>query len=272
MNSPDRVPPGAVVVPFVKGHGTENDFLVVDDPGGTTELGPDLISAMCDRHAGVGADGVLAVVRTGDRWFMDYRNADGSPAETCGNGIRVFARYLADSGHVDANGRLEVDTRDGVKQVTYCPDGEISVDMGVVEAADEVRIALRDLKTSATRVDSGNPHAVAFVADLASVDLSVAPMFDPADFPDGVNVELVVRRGPHHVQMRVHERGVGETRSCGTGACAVAAALHAGDASPLPAEYLVDVPGGRLTVTLDEAGHAHLKGPAALTVTGTYFG
>src|SRR3954454_12627280 len=119
---------------FVKGHGTENDFVIVPDPDGSLDLTPSLVAALCDRRAGIGADGVLRVVRSkalgrddlGAEWFMDYRNADGSIAEMCGNGTRVFARYLVDAGLV-VPGDLPVATRAGVRAVRLGATGDVTV-------------------------------------------------------------------------------------------------------------------------------------------------
>jgi diaminopimelate epimerase len=262
---------------FVKGHGTHNDFVVLPDLDGSLhgDLDPSLVVALCDRRGGLGADGVLRVLasRGSAPWFMDYRNADGSASEMCGNGVRVFARYLEVSGLVDPSKPLDVDTRGGVKRVTFCDDGEISVDMGtpVVQHATTVRSGGRSYEARA--VDTGNPHAVVVVAALDEVgDLSVSPQFDVVDFPSGVNVEFVERRGDREVAMRVHERGVGETASCGTGAVAAVAAVAAGAGGAASATYEVAVAGGVLTVNLDADGTAQLKGPAVLVAEGTWTG
>jgi diaminopimelate epimerase len=278
-----------VSFPFVKGHGTRNDFVLLPDLDGTVhgDLEPDIVVALCDRRAGIGADGVLRVLRGdvdgGAEWFMDFRNADGSVSEMCGNGLRVFARYLADAGLVDVSamdGPLPVDTRDGIKLVTFCADEEISVDMGNPKVGDPVVVSLGGVARDGRRVDIGNPHAVVFVDDLADAgDLAHSPYFCSAEYPGGVNVEFVVRHRPNHVAMRVFERGVGETCSCGTGACAAVAAVVVADAESstgtgrapdLPATYAVDVPGGRLTVTWNTDDHIHLKGPAVLVASGTW--
>jgi diaminopimelate epimerase len=269
---------------FVKGHGTENDFVLLPDLDATLELTPALVARICDRRAGLGADGVLRVVRAADHpdarsqageaeWFMDYRNADGSAVEMCGNGIRVFARYLVATGLAEP-GDLPVATRDGVKRVRLQRSGEVTVDMGVARfpGPDDLKVSVDGRAWPAVSVELGNPHAVVFVDRLDDAGtLREAPAIDPA-FPDGVNVEFVTRRGDAHVAMRVHERGVGETRSCGTGACAamVAAVRRAGGRSgPLPATtYAVDVPGGRLTVTTRADGHVELAGPAVLVARG----
>ncbi len=270
--------------PFVKGHGTHNDFVVLPDPDGSVhgDLEPGVVAQLCDRRGGIGADGVLRVLRGdldgGADWFMDYRNADGSVSEMCGNGVRVFARYLESSGLVDPaglDGPLAVDTRDGIKQVTYCDDGEISVDMGAPAIGDRVDVTANGHHYDAVRVDTGNPHAVVFVETLAEIgDLGRAPISCAEEYPDGVNVEFVAAAGDQAISMRVYERGAGETWSCGTGACAAVAAAasrSAGTTSPeLPTTCSVTVPGGVLTVTWGVDGHLHLKGPAVLVATGTW--
>jgi diaminopimelate epimerase len=267
--------------PFVKGHGTENDFVLLPDPDGALRLDPAAVVAICDRRAGLGADGVLRVVRTdaddearglpgADRttWFMDYRNADGSAAEMCGNGIRVVARYLVDAG-LEPAGDLLLLTRDGLKAVRLGAVGDVTVDMGQAHLpATEHKVTVGDRSWSAVEVDMGNPHAVVFVDDLAEAgDLLSPPAVEPA-FPDGVNVEFAVRVADQHLAMRVHERGVGETRSCGTGACAVMVAGARRDGVTGASTYAVDVPGGRLTVTERADGHVELAGPAVLVAEG----
>lgn len=273
---------------FAKGHGTENDFVLLPDPDGLLDRDgeaayADLVRRVCDRRAGVGGDGVLRVVRSAKasdsvsmageaEWFMDYRNADGSAVEMCGNGIRVFARFLVDEGLAPA-GEMAIATRDGVKTVRLWRWGDVTVDMGVARLPGTERsVIVGDRTWPAVEVDVGNPHAVVFVGDLAEAGaLEEAPRAEPA-FPNGVNVEFVADRGPRHVAMRVHERGVGETRSCGTGACAAmvaAARRDAGEASgAAPVAYVVDVPGGRLSVAERADGHLELTGPAVLVARG----
>jgi diaminopimelate epimerase len=267
---------------FLKGHGTENDFVLLPDHDGSVhaELSAARVRALCDRRAGIGADGVLRVIRTGTHpsvervettgsslpeWFMDYRNSDGSLSEMCGNGIRVFARHLLEEGLVPAGEPVRIGTRAGVRTVTR--DGDVwTVDVGVARILGETKIAVADRSWPAIQVDLGNPHAVVFVDDLADAgSLTQEPSYDEGLFPEGVNVEFVVRRGADHVAMRVHERGSGETRSCGTGACAAAIAA-AGDG---PGTWRVDVPGGSLTVSRDVAGHVFLTGPAVIVARGT---
>jgi diaminopimelate epimerase len=262
---------------FVKGHGTENDFVVVP---AEVDLTPDHVRALCDRRAGIGGDGVIRAVRDEDgRWFMDYRNADGSTSEMCGNGIRVYARYLRD--REGATFPLEIATCDGVKVLTEHGDG-FTADMGTPRVLGTTTVGVGDRTWEATHVDMGNPHAVAFVGSLADAGtLHDPPSYDPAVYPEGVNVEFVVRESRRHVAMRVHERGSGETRSCGTGACAVmvAAALAdgvgaadgSGEVTPpmVDTSYSVEVPGGDLTVTWTRHNRLLLTGPAELVADGT---
>ncbi|MFF0011586.1 diaminopimelate epimerase [Streptomyces sp. NPDC005374] len=273
-------------IPFLKGHGTENDFVIVPDPENTLDLSPTAVAVLCDRRAGIGGDGLLHVVRSASHpearsmaaeaeWFMDYRNGDGSIAEMCGNGVRVFARYLQHAGHV-TEGDLTVATRGGVKAVHIDKTGEVTVGMGRARLPEgDVTVSVGDRAWPARNVNMGNPHAVAFVDDLAHAgDLYSPPPFSPAAaYPDGVNVEFVVDRGPGHVAMRVHERGSGETRSCGTGACAVAVAAARRDgadpaATGTPATYTVDVPGGTLVITERADGEIEMTGPAVIVAEG----
>ena len=271
--------------PFLKGHGTENDFVLLPDHDGSVhgDLPAARVRALCDRRAGIGADGVLRVVRVRGRrrrsspsrpaptWFMDYRNADGGASEMCGNGIRVFALHLAQEGLVDASAPVRIATRDGIKTVTIDGDA-ITVDLGSPRDLGETEVGVDGRTWTARHVDMGNPHAVAFVDDLADAGrLLDAPSYDTATYPHGVNVEFVARRGQGHVAMRVHERGVGETRSCGTGAGAVlvATALADGYAGGADTSYVVDVPGGRLRLTWTADDRVLLTGPAVVVARGT---
>ncbi|MBT2481362.1 diaminopimelate epimerase [Streptomyces sp. ISL-94] len=281
---------------FLKGHGTENDFVIVPDPDNAIELPASAVAKLCDRRAGIGADGVLHVVRSAAHpdaahlageaeWFMDYRNSDGSIAEMCGNGVRVFACYLQYAGHVEP-GDLAVATRGGVKRVhlSAVPDsgsaagGDVTVSMGRAAFPEgEVTVSVGSRSWPARNVNMGNPHAVAFVESLDDAgNLYTAPPFSPASaYPTGVNVEFVVARGPRHVAMRVHERGSGETRSCGTGACAVAvAAIRRDGADPAvtgePATYTVDLPGGTLVITEHPDGQIDMTGPAVIVAAGEF--
>ncbi|GAA0390264.1 diaminopimelate epimerase [Streptomyces luteireticuli] len=279
---------------FLKGHGTENDFVILPDHDGLMELSPAAVARLCDRRAGIGADGVLRVVRSAAHpearamadeaeWFMDYRNSDGSIAEMCGNGVRVFARYLQRAGLVQ-EGDVAVATRAGVRRVHIAkagPDGTpgaVTVAMGrAALPGGDVTVAVGPRSWPARNVNMGNPHAVLFVDDLADAgNLYDAPEVAPAAaYPDGTNVEFVADRGPRHVAMRVHERGSGETRSCGTGACAVMVATARRDGlDPAvvghPVTYTVDVPGGRLVIGELPDGTVEMTGPAVIVAEGRF--
>ncbi len=273
---------------FAKGHGTENDFVILPDPDDLASLPAALVVRLCDRHAGLGADGVLRVVRTGTlaagttaaqygdsaEWFMDYRNADGSVAEMCGNGLRVFARYLLDHGMAEGPA-FTVATRAGLRRVRVEPGGSITADMGPVAVLGPGSAVSGGTVFDGLRISVGNPHLACLVdAPLDKFDLSAPPELDPEQFPAGANVELVQLTGPGSLAMRVHERGSGETRSCGTGAVAAAVAaatVAAGQAAALGAggstSWQVSVPGGELTVTLDETT-SWLTGPAVIVAEG----
>lgn len=253
---------------FLKGHGTGNDFVVLPDPDGTLTLTPGLVAALCDRRFGIGADGVLRVVRSttigeqGPDWFMDYRNRDGSLAEMCGNGARVFARFLVEHGYVSGP-TLTFGTRAGT--TTAVVDGDtVAVSMRRPRIYGRGEARLGPLTVSGEAVDVGNPHLVCRVPDVGVIDLREPPGYDPALFPHGVNVE-VMSGDATGGRMRVYERGSGETLSCGTGACAVAAVLLDGGTGSVP----VDVPGGRVRVTV-EAERCWLAGPAVLVAEGTW--
>ena len=281
---------------FTKGHGTQNDFVLFLDEHGDNPLSAAEVRYVCDRRAGLGADGVIRAVRAGaladgagfapDMWFMDYINADGTSAEMCGNGARVFAAFLERDAGVDLSQPVVIGTRAGERTVSSLGEGRYAVGMGawrIPHAAAsvdcDVRVAGLGEPRPGLNIDVGNPHTVIAVvteAELDAADLTRPPEVSPAP-PYGTNVELVVplgettaegqeRRG--HVRMRVHERGSGETRSCGTGACAVALAVRtwAGEGAPLV--WDVDVPGGRLTVRITPDDTV-LEGSAVLVADGS---
>lgn len=259
---------------FAKGHGTRNDFVLLLDPEGTLELSPAQVSYLCDRRGGIGADGILRAVLTtavpewggvDAQWFMDYRNADGSIAEMCGNGLRVFLRFLAEAGLIDPSTRSSVATRAGVRTGWFLPNGRVAVTMGPVELGERVTVRLGAASWPATAVSVGNPHAVSVLEvsqSLSDLQLQVAPSAEPSTaFPDGANFEFVTVSAPGELSMRVFERGVGETASCGTGVVAAAAAAGGSD------HCRVRVPGGELEVDLS-GEQAILIGPAVLVAHG----
>jgi diaminopimelate epimerase len=277
---------------FTKGHGTENDFVLVPDLDGVHVVTAEQVRLLADRRAGIGGDGVIRVVPTElateqhvrdqgarARWFMDYRNADGSTAEMCGNGARVFAAYLRREGLETAD-EFAIATRGGIKVVHF--EGDlIAVNLGswrIVDAAGAhekgfdamVKVHGHDAMPGLS-LDLGNPHAVVALpdsADLASLDLTRTPEVSPVPV-NGTNIEFVRPIGAGHIAMRVYERGVGETRSCGTGAAAAALATRwwaGGDTAT--DVWRVDVPGGTLRVRALPGQQVELAGPAVLVADG----
>jgi diaminopimelate epimerase len=265
---------------FAKGHGTGNDFVIVPDPEGELELKPELVAALCDRRFGIGADGVLRVVRAAAAgpdavdsdaagWFMDYRNSDGSIAEMCGNGIRVFARYLLEQG-LAAGPELAIGTRAGTRMVSVEPDGQFTVDMGAVAVLGAGTAEAGGEQLAGLAISVGNPHLACLISrPVAAVDLTAPRVLSPDVFAGGANIEVIRVTGDHEAEMRVHERGSGLTLSCGTGAVAsaVAAAVAAGEWPGAPGRpWIVHVPGS-LTVTPSVTASL-LTGPADIVATG----
>ncbi len=283
-------------VRFTKGQGTGNDFVLFSDPDGSFDLTPDRIRALADRRFGVGGDGVIRAVRSdshpegasslaeddGAEWFMDYHNADGSVAEMCGNGIRVFTKYLLEQGLVtlEPGETLAIGTRAGVRDVQINRSG-FQVDLGRWGLTDEAQVRARNLHAArpGLGLTVGNPHVVVALAsadELADVDLTVVPILEPNPV-DGANVEFVVPADPlvadgiGRISMRVHERGSGETLSCGTGAAAAAIAVRYWAGPSAPDQWRVDVPGGTVGVRMfatEDGEHVSLSGPAELVFTG----
>jgi diaminopimelate epimerase len=280
-------------VRFVKGHGTENDFVVLPDPDGRLALTADVVRRICDRRSGLGADGILRVVPSAltedgaahvdeAQWFMDYRNADGSVAEMCGNGIRVFVAFLLEQSlaELPEGGALAVLTRGGVRTLHRTADG-FAVDLGRWRSEPDATVDVDGVPVPrpGLGISLPNPHVVIALADdveLEAADLSVAPRLTPEP-ADGANVELVhpadplVVDGVGRIRMRVHERGSGETLSCGTGAAAAALAARSWAGPRAPHVWRVQVPGGVLGVRMfptEEGEHVALSGPAQLVYRG----
>ena len=282
---------------FTKGHGTGNDFVLFSDPDGEIDLTAAQIAAICDRHFGVGADGLLRAVRSNSipegaaalaedpdaEWFMDYHNADGSIAEMCGNGIRVFSRFLIENGlaRLEPGETLPVGTRSGVRDVQRNASG-FQADLGrwALDGGEPlVRAKELPVARPGLGINVGNPHvvvALASDAELDGADLSYIPVIEP-DPIDGANVEFVVAADPlvkdgvGHIRMRVHERGSGETLSCGTGAVAAALATRYWAGVGAPNNWRVDVPGGTVGVRMfaaEDGEHVSLSGPAELVYSG----
>ena len=285
------------ILQFTKGHGTGNDFVLFFDPTGEINLTQQQIAKLCDRHFGIGADGVIRVIRSqaleaGQKlltedpeaeWFMDYYNADGSIAEMCGNGTRVFARYLTEKGHVSLKDgeTLSIGTRAGVRDIQRNLAG-FAVDMGRwrLDGTEPVVSANKlEVPRPGIGINVGNPHIVVALAEqdeLEALDLSQAPILDPTP-PAGANVEFVVpaepmiKDGVGSISMRVHERGSGETLSCGTGIVAAALATRHWAGAGAPNQWSVTVPGGTLGVRMfptEDGEHVGLSGAAVLVYDG----
>jgi diaminopimelate epimerase len=279
------------VVIFAKGHGTQNDFVLLPDPDGQLALTPAAVAALCDRRRGVGADGVLRVTRgeaalaagvfdrlpegvaAGD-WYMDYRNADGSIAQMCGNGVRVFAHYLRASG-LESRDEFVVGSLAGPRPVVLhqwdATTADVTVEMGKTNQLGTGEAIVGGRPFAGMAIDVGNPHLACVDPDLTfeelgALDVAAPVSFDRTQFPDGVNVEVLTAPVDGAVSMRVHERGVGETRSCGTGtvAAAVAALAFAGATT---GTLRVRIPGGEVTVTVTHAS-SYLRGPSVLVAHG----
>jgi diaminopimelate epimerase len=283
-------------ISFTKGHGTGNDFVLVLDAEGELSVSKSQIAKICNRHFGVGADGLIRVVRSANlpegkaileqepkaTWFMDYYNADGTAAEMCGNGIRVFALFLLERGLavIEGGSTLAVGTRDGVKDITKSSNG-FAVDLGRwrLEGESVVEVSGISVARPAQGIDVGNPHAVVALAsesELSSLRLVDTPSVEPRT-DAGVNVEFVVpsdpmvKDGVGHFSMRVFERGVGETLSCGTGVAAAALATRYWAGKDAPSQWQVSVPGGVVGVRMfpaEDGEHVGISGPAALSFDG----
>lgn len=287
----------AASIRFTKGHGTGNDFVLYADPEGEHPLSAAQLAAIADRRFGVGGDGVIRAVRSAHlpdgaaalaedpdaEWFMDYVNSDGSVSEMCGNGIRVFVRYLLETGlaELEQGQSIAIGTRAGVRDVQRLADG-FAADLGRWRLdGGEPLVRARELPVArpGLGINVGNPHVVVALAsddELEALDLGVAPVLDPPAAA-GANVEFVVPADPlvvdgiGRIRMRVHERGSGETLSCGTGAVAAALAVRYWAGASAPSEWRVTVPGGVLGVRMfaaEDGEHVALSGPAELVFEG----
>lgn len=276
---------------FAKGHGTQNDFVLLPDLTADLALTPAAVSALCDRRQGLGADGLLRVTTAGAAraagvferlpegvaegdWYMDYRNADGSIAQMCGNGVRVFAHYLLATG-LESRDEFVVGSLAGPRPVVIHQlngtTADVTVEMGKVNQLGTGTATVGGRTFSGLAVDVGNPHlacvdATLSTAELARLDVAAPVHFDGAQFPEGVNVEVLTAPSEGAVSMRVHERGVGETRSCGTGTVAATVAALALQGAQT-GELRVCIPGGEVVVTVTDA-NSYLRGPSVLVAHG----
>ncbi|MDR0950468.1 MAG: diaminopimelate epimerase [Candidatus Ancillula sp.] len=245
-----------------KGHGMGNDFIIYDDFEDKFEPNSQEIQKVCDRHFGIGADGLIRLTKK-DNYFMDYRNADGSIAEMCGNGTRVCLAFLRYLGFTSISDTIDLETRAGIKKLSYIDDDTIQVDMGEFKTGDSylVNFWLKDgskSQVSARFVDMGNPHLVAILENeeqLNNLDLTKKPIMKP-NLETGANFEFaVIENNQNLAKMRVFERGVGETLSCGTGICATGI---------VTGQNNIQVPGGVAGVEV-HSNQVKLSGPAKIT-------
>ena len=270
---------GLSTVKFALGHGTGNDFVLIADESGNFELTAQLARRLCDREGEFGADGVLILSRPtqnqrkeGVDLVMGYRNADGSAAEMCGNGIRVLVRYAIELGWAQGD-HWQVLTPAGKVGVKAVDQDRFEVQMGKAQLLEPVSVETQGERLQATKVTAPNPHAVALVQDCSKFEqIDSPPKLGPsASFPEGANVEFVEVTGPSSARMVIYERGSGLTQSCGTGACAVAAVLARDlPTAQRPSTYQILVPGGELEVRVEGDGNLALIGPAVLTAEGEF--
>jgi diaminopimelate epimerase len=283
-------------IAFTKGQGTGNDFVLVLDAEGELSLSRNQIAKICDRRFGIGADGFIRVAKSSQIpegkdilasepsavWFMDYYNADGSPAEMCGNGVRVFARYLLEKGlaTIEGGSTLAVGTRAGVKDLTQGSNG-FAVDLGRWKLTSEFTVEAKGIEVArpGQGIDIGNPHVVVALSsedELKQLKLFEAPSVEPIPV-NGANVEFVVpnepmvKDGVGYFSFRVHERGVGETLSCGTGIAAAALATRYWAGPSAPNQWQVQALGGLVAVRMfatEDGEHVSISGPAELTFDG----
>lgn len=274
---------------FTKMHGAGNDFVVFDLRDGTQP--PDAATCMriADRHRGVGCDQLLTLEPPRDpRAVARYRiwNADGSASAQCGNGARCIAAWLLRDGAAPAHGDFAIESPAGVHAVQRDADGGIVIDMGtprfvpaevpMAGIAREAEAYALDLDGMALRFGAasmGNPHAVLEVEEVDRADVARigAALQRHAVFPQSVNVGFAQVLSPTHLRLRVHERGVGETLACGSGACAAVAVLARQGRVDAARGVCVDLPGGRLTIRQDgRTGALWMGGPAAFVFEGQW--
>ena len=258
---------------FIKMHGLGNDFVVIDSRSEKTEgidL-PQLAREMCDRHFGVGADGVLIVhPSTKAQYQMQIFNPDGSEPEMCGNGIRCFAKYVYEKDQLTKD-VVSIETKAGIKVVAVISEGgvvsAVEVDMG--EPKDEGELELEGFHFR--KINIGNPHAVAITSDLDQIAVAeIGPIIElSSHFPNRTNVEFVKVLNDSEIEVLVWERGAGETLACGTGACAAAVAANL--VKKVGRTVKVHLPGGILDIEWQEDNHVLMTGPAEAVFEGKYY-
>lgn len=265
------------MINFYKYEGSGNDFIMINNLNGDINLGPDYIKSICDRHFGIGADGLILLEKSNKALcFMNYYNSDGTQAEMCGNGVRCTAKFYLDQipeSPTSMNSEISIDTRAGVKIIIINNDDTYSVNMGlpVFNNNDfplgKIKIEDFDLEC----VSMGNPHAVVFVDNIKNIDIkNIGPKIEnDFHFPNKINVEFVEKIDNTNYKVKVWERGCGETLACGTGACAVYSILNKfAPKQGLEAEVILEFPGGKLYVSKNHEGNIILRGPATFVFKG----
>ncbi len=275
-------------IEFTKYHGLGNDFILIDNRSSSEpKVTPEQAVKFCDRHFGIGADGVIFAMpgQDGTDYTMRIFNSDGSEPEMCGNGIRCLAQFIADlEGKSTQESQYRIHTLAGVMTPKIKPDGKVTVDMGMprllaaeipttLGAADEKVIAqpleVADATWLVTCVSMGNPHCITFVEDVAAIPLeNIGPQFEHHPvFPKRTNTEFIQVVRPDYLKMRVWERGAGITLACGTGACAtVVAGVLTGKSDRIAT---VELPGGCLEIEWSEIDQrVYMTGPAERVFAG----
>jgi diaminopimelate epimerase len=279
-----------MVIEFSKYHGLGNDFILIDNRHSCEpEIAPEVAIKMCDRHFGIGADGVIFALpgRDGTDYAMRIYNSDGSEPEMCGNGIRCLAKFIAAlEGTEQVNKSYKIQTLAGVITPKLESDGQVTVDMGLPQlTAAEIPtnlgsptakviaqpLQVADKSWSVTCVSMGNPHCITFVEDVDAIPLTeLGSQFEHhSAFPQRTNTEFIQVIKPDYLKMRVWERGAGITLACGTGACASVVAGVLND--KCDRLCTVELPGGCLQIQWSELdGRVYMTGPAEKVFTGSY--
>ncbi len=257
---------------YVKSHGLGNDYIVIDPAKVPFAVTPEAVRLICDRHLGVGSDGIL-LLSPGDGADFGLRifNPDGSEAETSGNGVRIFAKFLRDHGYTDRD-HFTLHTTGGRVTCALEHDGgrvaQITVDMGRArfDALDAIEVDGRRIEV--TSVSMGNPHCVVLVPDLTKVDVhALGPKIERhAAFPKRTNVQFAQVVSRDDVRILIWERGAGHTLASGSSSCAVVAACHR--RGLVDRDVTVSMPGGKLGITIADDGELHMRGPAEEICTG----
>ena len=257
---------------YVKSHGLGNDYIVIDPKDVPFELTPDAIRLICDRHRGVGSDGILAVAPVGDADFgVRIFNPDGSEAEKSGNGVRIFAKFLREHGYT-AKDAFTLRTAGGRVSVRLELDGDrvayVVVDMGKARFDPLESIEVDGRRLEVTSLSLGNPHCVVFVSDLEAIDAhALGPKIERhAAFPARTNVQFAQVLGRELVRILIWERGAGYTLASGSSSCAVVAAAHRKGLAGR--DVVVSMPGGRLEISIAEDGELRMRGPVEEVCAG----